>query len=203
MDDSPRPRLAPGLPLAERTAQRLSHLRLAPLRSLRALADPHRAAQRTVRLISAMLGGAPVRCTVTASGYRVERGQIDGAVAASLPLQVVPLQWEQHCFGSVELWSEPARWEQARSIVAGLVDSLALLLAVHGPAPSAHALRGIVLTPERLHDLNNVANAITLQVGVIQAMLQRGRSADAAQFAERCVAQSQRLIALLVSLRTD
>jgi len=203
MDDSPRSSLTPDLLLAERTAQRRARLPLAPLRSLRALADPHRAAQRTMRLISAVLGGTPVRCTVTAFGYRIERGQMAAAITAQLPLQTVPLQWQQQCFGSVELWSEPARWEQARPIVAELVDSLALLLALHGPAPPAHALRGIVLTPQRQHDLNNVANAITLQVGVIQAMLLRGRSADAAQFAERCVAQSQRLVALLLALRAD
>lgn len=203
MDDSSRPSLTQTRPPAERAAQRLARLRLAPLRSLRALADPRRAAHRTVRLISAVLGGAPVRCTVTAYGYRVERGQIDAAIAAERPLQALTVQWQQQCFGRVELRSESARWEQAQTIVAGLVDSLALLLALHGPAPSPRALRGTVLTPQRLHDLSNVANAITLQVGVMQAMLQRGRSADAAQFAQRCVTQSERLVALLVALRND
>ncbi len=203
MDDSSRPSLTLTIPSPERATQRLARLRLAPLRSLRALADPRRAAQRTVRLISAVLGGAPVRCTVPASGYRVERGTIDAAIAADLPVQVVIVQWQQQCFGSVELCSEPTRWEQARTLVTELVDSLALLLALHGPPPSPRALRGTVLTPQGLHDLNNVANAITLQVGVMQAMLQRGRSAEAAQFAQRCVAQSERLVALLVALRNE
>jgi hypothetical protein len=191
------------MPTAERSPQRLAHLRLAPLRSLRALADPRRAVQRTVRLISAILGHAPVRCVVPESGYRVERGQIDAAVLAGLPMHVVSLQWQRQSFGSVELCCESAQWEQMREIVAGMVDSLALLLALHGPPPSPRALRGAVLTPQGLHDLNNVANAITLQIGVMQAMLQRGRSADAVQFAERCVAQSERLVALLVALRDE
>lgn len=191
------------MPPAERAAQRFARLRLAPLRSLRALADPRRAVQRCVRLISAVLGGAPVRCTVPASGYRVERGAIDAAIAAELPVQVVIVQWQQQRFGSIELCSEPARWEPARMLVTEMADSLALLLALHGPPPSPRALRGTVLTPQGLHDLNNVANAITLQVGVMQAMLQRGRSAEAAQFAQRCVAQSERLVALLVALRNE
>jgi len=203
MDDSSRACVAQTLPPDERTAQRLARLRLAPLRSLRALADPRRAAQRGVRLISALLGGAPVRCTVPASGYRVERGAFEAAIAAERPLQVVPLQWQQQHFGRVEICSDPVRWEQAKTLVTELVESVAMLLALHGPAPSPRALRGTVLTPQRLHDLNNVANAITLQVGVMQAMLLRGRSADAAQFAGRCVAQSERLVELLVGLRGE
>jgi hypothetical protein len=193
----------PTMPPVEHAAQRLARLRLAPLRSLRALADPRRAAQRTVRLISAVLGGAPVRCTVPALGYRVERGAIDAAIAAEPPEQVVILQWQQQRFGSIELWCEPVRWVPAQAIVTEMVDSLALLLALHGPPSPPRALRGTVLTPQSLHDLNNVANAITLQVGVMQAMLQRGRSAEAAQFAQRCVAQSERLVALLAALRGE
>ena len=179
-----------------RLPERLAALRLAPLRSLRALADPRHAALRTVRLLSAFLGGTAVRCTLPTIGCEVVWGRPG---PASLARRRVPLVYGGRSLGQLELRCAAVRWRASRRTVVLLAEPLALLLSVHAGAPQA--LRGAVVTPQPLHELNNAVHALSLQTGVVQILLERGDMAEASQFAALCARQADRLVALVGELR--
>jgi hypothetical protein len=177
--------------------ERLMRLRLVPLRSARALADPRQAMRRAVRLVGAVCGGAAVRCTAKAGGACISRAATRPAEAAQW--HTVTLHDGDAEFGCIDVHCTVSRWHDAAAFVEQVAAALALLLAVH--AVPARALRGVWLASQRLHDLNNTVGAITLQIGVLQTLLQRGRTDEAAEFAERCGRESERLIELLARLR--
>lgn len=178
--------------------ERLAALRLAPLRSLRALADPRHAALRTVRLLSAAAGGAPVRCSLPTLGCEVGWGRRLDLRRAVTTWRGVPLAHAGAELGRLELRGSALLWRRCGRIAALLAEPLALLLALHADAPQA--LRGAVLAPQPLHELNNAVHALSLQVGVVQLLLERGDAAEAGRFAGLCARQADRLVALVGGL---
>lgn len=176
--------------------ERLAALRLAPLRSLRALADPRHAALRTVRLLSAAFDGTAVHCALPTLGCEVVWGHPG---PASTAWRRVPLVYGGQSLGLLELRCATVRWRAGRRTAALLAESLALLLCVHTGAPQS--LRGTVVTQQSLHELNNAVHALSLQAGVVQILLERGDLAEAVQFAALCARQADRLVALVADLR--
>ena len=138
-----------------------------------------------------------MRCTATGSGGSVSRAATRPVEAAQW--HTVTLRDGDAEFGCIDVHCTASRWHDAAAFVEQVAAALAVLLAVH--AAPARALRGVWLASQRLHDLNNTAGAITLQIGVLQTLLQRGRTGEAAEFAERCGRESDRLIELLARLR--
>lgn len=179
--------------------ERLARLSLAPLRSARALVDPAHALGRAARVIARASGARTVCCTVHASGLNVKRDAVDASADANDVAHTIPLRDGETELGCIHVVCTAARWTAAQPFVERVADALALLLAVH--ATSAHALRGVWFAAQRIHDLNNAVGSITLQLGVVHSLLQRGRGAEANVFAERCVREGDRLIALLTRLR--
>jgi len=175
--------------------ERLAALRLAPLRSLRALTDPRHAALRTARLLSAAAGGAPVRCWLPTLGCEVRWGRSARGAAS---WRGVPLAHAGAELGRLELRGSAMLWRSSGRIAALLAEPLALLLALHADAPQA--LRGAVLAPQPLHELNNAVHALSLQVGVMHMLLERGDAAEASRFAGLCARQADRLVALVGGL---
>lgn len=178
-----------------RRLERLTALRLAPLRSLRALTDPRHAALRTVRLVSAVFHGAAVRCSLPTLGCEVGWGR----PTADSSWRRVPLVYGDATLGLLELRCSALLWRRSSHIAALLAEPLALLLALHAESPQT--LRGTVLSSQPLHELNNAAHALSLQVGVMQMLLERGDTDEARQFARLCVHQADKLVALMVGLR--
>ncbi|HVH35372.1 MAG TPA: hypothetical protein VM847_14800 [Tahibacter sp.] len=178
-----------------RRLERLTALRLAPLRSLRALTDPRHAALRTVRLVSAVFHGAAVRCSLPTLGCEVGWGQ----PTTSAAWRRVPLVYGDATLGLLELRCSGLLWRRSSHIAALLAEPLALLLALHAESPQT--LRGTVLSSQPLHELNNAAHALSLQVGVMQMLLERGDTDEARQFAGLCVRQADKLVAVVAGLR--
>jgi hypothetical protein len=174
--------------------ERLARFRLAPLRSARALTDPEHAMRRAIRVIGVACGARAVRCTVERAGLHVSRGDADALPAYTLPLRDGTVE-----LGRVDVACTAAQWSAARPFVEQVAEALALLLAAH--ALPARALRGVWFGAQRIHDLNNAIGAVTLQLGVVHSLLQRGRGAEANVFAERCVREGDRIIELLARLR--
>jgi len=101
--------------------------------------------------------------------------------------------------GLLELRCSALLWRRSSPIVTLLAEPLALLLALHAESPQT--LRGTVLAAQPLHELNNAAHALSLQVGVMQMLLDRGDTDEARQFAGLCVRQADKLVALVAGLR--
>lgn len=175
----------------------MSRLSLLPLRSLAALTDPRRAAQRLLHVLTGVLGCAQVSCELVPLQCSLQRrGRTREGVL--LRRYRIPLRWQGEVLGHIELEIERERWTRLRGEARALAGVLAFALALHA---SSARLRGTVLTPRRLHDLNNVVNTLTLQIGLIRALLQRGQNTQAADFANRCEAQAERLVTQLHQLR--
>lgn len=172
-----------------------SRLRLLPFRSLRAMTDPRHAAQRLLRVLTRVLGCAQARCELTELACVLERRAVP---RKGLRRYRVALQWQGRSLGQITVRTDSLQWSRARPDVCALASGLSFLLAVHaGP----QRLRGVALGARRLHDLNNAVNALSLQIGAIETLLERGQAGEAAQFAQRSAVQAERLTALLSQLR--
>ncbi len=178
------------------TPERIARLRLAPLRSMRALAEPQHAMRRAARFVGLLCDGAAVRATAPSLGCAVER-----------PASRDPHDARDHtvergddglALVRIDVRCAPQRWEAVGVCVERLAESLALVLALH--ARPARALRGVWLGAQCWHDINNTVNALTLQASVVQSLLERGRTDEAAAFAERCAHAGDRLVAQLMAL---
>lgn len=177
--------------------ERIARLGLVPLLSARALIDPHCAMRRTARLASAACGAAAVTCVVPALSARVRWGQGGGASSCAVPLRHDAME-----FGQLTIDGATRDLPEVAALAAALAAPLGLLLAVH--ATRARALQSLPLAPQRLHDLNNRVNAVSLQIGVLHAVLQRTRANDPSllvQCVDRSVGGVDRLVRFVRQLR--
>jgi hypothetical protein len=174
---------------------------LLPFRSLGALTNPQIAVRRFVRLLVRVARCQQVFCSVAHLNLTLT-SRMPSVDPASKTYSIA-LQYEGIEFGSVDIRASEECWQRSAPSIRHGARLLAEHMAIHtGAGSTVRPLRGVVMSPEFLHTLNNKANTLSMQSQVICALLEQGKPAEAAAFAARSAETCDSLVQLMQTIKT-